>query len=95
MFHNSPFYFYDISFEEQIPILINSFCVQYTSLYKFKSVSKAEEKLQELSERVQEVNGDFNVVFSNEILQLNQRNSWRDLYIKYLKMNPNYDEQVS
>ena len=91
----SPFYFYDISFEEQIPILINSFCVQYTSLYKFNSVSKAEEKIFELSQRVQEVNGDLNVVFSNEILQLNERNSWRDLYIKYLKMNPNYDEQVS
>ena len=91
----SPFYFYDISFEEQIPILINSFCVQYTSLYKFNSVSKAEEKFIELSQRVQEVNGDFNVVFSNEILQLNQHNSWRDLYIKYLKMNPDYDEQVS
>ncbi|WP_417358969.1 polysaccharide deacetylase family protein [Galbibacter sp.] len=91
----SPFYFYDISFEEQIPLLINSFCMQYTSLYKFKSVSKAEEKIRELSEIVQEVNGDFNVVFSNEILQLNQRNSWRDLYIKYLKMNPNYDEQAT
>lgn len=91
----SPFYFYDISFEEQIPILINSFCVQYTSLYKFKSVSKAQEKLHELSQRVQDVNGDFNVVFSNEVLQLNKRNSWKDLYIKYLKMNPKYNEQKS
>lgn len=91
----SPFYFYDISFEEQIPLLINSFCVQYTSLYKFKSVSKAEEKIRELSQNVQKVNGDFNVVFSNEILQLNERNSWRDLYMKYLKMNPNYGEQTS
>lgn len=91
----SPFYFYDISFEEQIPLLINSFCVQYTSLYKYKSVSKAEEKIRELSQRVQEVDGDFNIVFSNEVLQLDQRNSWRDLYMAYLKMNPNYEEQAS
>ncbi|QLE00569.1 hypothetical protein HX109_02950 [Galbibacter sp. BG1] len=83
----SPFYFYDISFEEQIPIQVNSFCVQYTALYKYKSLKKAQEKIEELSAQVREVRGSFNVVFSNEVLNGNDRNAWKELYVNFLKMN--------
>ena len=87
----SPFYFYDISFEEQIPIQINSFCIQYTALYKFKNISQVEEKIIELSNRIREVDGDFNIVFSNEVLNLNERNAWKELYVNYLKMSAKND----
>ncbi len=83
----TPFYFYDISFEEQIPIKINSFCIQYTALYKYRSVRKAQEKIAEISQRVRAVNGEFNIVFSNEILNMHERSSWQDLYINYIKSN--------
>ncbi|MCX2679488.1 hypothetical protein OOZ15_05990 [Galbibacter sp. EGI 63066] len=81
------FFFYDISFEEQKPIKINPYCVQYTALYQYKSVRKAQEKISELEQRVRAVQGDFNMVFSNEVLNLNERNSWQDLYVNFLKNN--------
>ncbi|WP_236957983.1 polysaccharide deacetylase family protein [Joostella atrarenae] len=83
----SPFYFYDISFEEQIPIQINSFCIQYTALYQYKSIKQAEDKILELSNRIKEVDGDFNIVFSNEVLNLNDSSEWEKLYVNYLKMS--------
>lgn len=83
----TPFYFYDISFEEQIPILINSFCVQYTALYKYKSLDQVKEKIKQLANSVKAVDGDFNIVFSNEVLDLQHRNAWKKLYIDYLKMS--------
>ncbi len=85
----SSFYFYDISFEEQIPIQVNPFCIQYTALYKFKSLAKAQEKIEEISKHVQDVKGNFIVVFSNEVLNLNERNAWKELYVNFLKMNSN------
>ncbi|WP_224483799.1 DUF7033 domain-containing protein [Robertkochia aurantiaca] len=80
----TPFYFYDISFEELLPIRVNPFCVQYTALYKFVNFKKALGTIEKCKAEVQKVNGHFNMVFSNEVLHFDEPNKWTDLYKKLI-----------
>lgn len=61
----TPFLFYDLDYEIQTPLLINSFhCLDYT-LLKYQSQLDKEQELQRLIDAVKDVNGTFTPVFHN------------------------------
>ena len=76
----TPFYFYDISFEEQLPVLINPVAVIYSALYQFRNIKRAREKIKSIREEVEKVNGTFVMVFSNDVLNFTEYNSMTALY---------------
>ncbi|WP_224489026.1 polysaccharide deacetylase family protein [Robertkochia flava] len=76
----TPFYFYDISFEEQLPVLINPVAVIYSALYQYQNIKRAREKMKSIRKEISEVGGDFNIVFSNEVLNFTEYNSMTSLY---------------
>jgi hypothetical protein len=61
----TPFLFYDLDYETQTPLLINSFhCIDYAFL-KHQSQLDKEQELQRLINSVKQVNGTFTAVFHN------------------------------
>jgi len=61
----TPFLFYDLDYEIQTPLLINSFhCMDY-ALLKHHSQLDKEQELQRLIDSVKKVNGTFTPVFHN------------------------------
>ncbi|MFI2741229.1 polysaccharide deacetylase family protein [Zhouia sp. PK063] len=77
----TPFQFYDISFEEQLPLKVNPFCIQYTAL---NSANKEECKkyIHQLKSIVKRVDGKFITVFSNEVLDFENNSEFKKLYIE-------------
>ena len=80
----TPFHFYDISYEIQLPLKINPFCVQDSALTAFESGEKAIAKMQELYSRIQQVGGDFITVFSNERWIEETQVDLRDVYMRWI-----------
>ncbi|MBL7472830.1 polysaccharide deacetylase family protein [Robertkochia sediminum] len=76
----TPFYFYDISYEEQLPLLVNPVAVIYSALYQYQNIKRTREKIRQLRQVVKDVNGHFNVVFSNDVLDFTAYNSITALY---------------
>ncbi|WP_201741434.1 polysaccharide deacetylase family protein [Sinomicrobium soli] len=62
----SPFHFYDISYEIQLPLKINPFCIQDSALLRLPDEDEALKKMAELYGYVERTGGDFITVFSNE-----------------------------
>ena len=61
----TPFLFYDLDYETQTPLLINSFhCMDY-ALLKHQSQLDKQQELQRLMSAVKQVNGTFTAVFHN------------------------------
>ena len=61
----TPFLFYDLDYEIQTPLLVNSFhCLDYT-LLKYQSQLDKKQELQRLMDAVKEVDGTFTPVFHN------------------------------
>jgi hypothetical protein len=61
----TPFLFYDLDYETQSPLLVNSFhCLDYT-LLKYQSQLDKKEELQDLINTVKKVDGTFTPVFHN------------------------------
>lgn len=83
----TPFYFYDISFEEQLPLLVNPVAVIYSALYEYQNIKRTREKIRQLRQVVKEVNGHFNVVFSNDVLDFTEYNSITALYKEMIEHN--------
>ncbi|GMN10950.1 hypothetical protein MTsPCn9_27380 [Croceitalea sp. MTPC9] len=81
----TPFYFYDINLEIQQPIKVHPFAVCDYSFLKHKKQQQVFEKLDFIYRQVKEVHGDFNIVFSNELLGSNNRLKWLELYKAILK----------
>jgi len=81
----TPFYFYDISFEMQLPLIITPFCVEDYSLVKYENFEEAKEVLLKLKNEVAKVNGTFVTVFSNEMLGGYRNNFIKELYLKMIK----------
>ena len=79
-----PYYFYDISFEVQLPLKIHPFCVDDYSLIQYKDLQEAKNIFARLKDEVQKVNGDFVAVFSNEIIG-NKSKFIKDLYFDSIK----------
>ena len=72
----TPFYFYDIPLEIQQPIKIHPFAVHDYALTKEKSVNDILSKVAVIKSRVKEVNGNFNAIFSNELLGGDSKINW-------------------
>ncbi|PCJ94620.1 MAG: hypothetical protein COA50_12625 [Flavobacteriaceae bacterium] len=75
-----PFYFYDINLEVQQPIKVHPFAVHD---YAFTNITKEGviiEKLDALYRQIKKVNGDFSVIFSNELLGGEHKINWLKLY---------------
>lgn len=81
----TPFFFYDISYEEQLPLLINPFCVSYQALYQYQNIKRARGHIRSLQRTVAEVGGHFNMVFSNEVLNFTEYNSMTALYEEIIR----------
>lgn len=61
----TPFLFYDLDYETQTPLLINTFHVIDSSLLKFNSLLDKKKNLHEVINEVKKVNGVFTPVFHN------------------------------
>ena len=81
----SPFYFYDISYEVQLPLKINPFCLQDYSFINQTSASQIMEKISVLIEEVKKVNGTFMTVFSNEVLGGSSGPQYKKVYEELVK----------
>ncbi|QBA64880.1 hypothetical protein EQY75_10260 [Muriicola soli] len=78
------FYFYDIQLEIQQPVKIHPFAVHDYALLKMDSQNEIFAELDRLHREVKEVNGHFITVFSNELLGMEQKMNWLDLYAKMI-----------
>ena len=81
----TPFYFYDINLEVQQPIKVHPFLACDYSFLNFKNQEQVLENLDFMYRQVKEVQGDFNIVFSNELLGSSNRINWLELYKVVLK----------
>lgn len=61
----TPFLFYDLDYETQTPLLINSFHMMDYALLKHQSQLDKQEELQRLINAVKQVNGTFTAIFHN------------------------------
>ncbi|WP_239524948.1 polysaccharide deacetylase family protein [Leptobacterium flavescens] len=81
----TPFFFYDISFEVQLPLKVTPFCVEDYGLTRYKNTKEAVQVYRRIREQVRKVNGTFVTVFSNEILGGAMKQPWKDIYYELLK----------
>ena len=81
----TPFYFYDINTEVRQPIKIHPFAMHDYALIKYKSKEEVFEKMDRVYRLVNQVKGDFILVFSNELLGGKQQLDWMELYQSLLK----------
>ncbi|NQX85811.1 MAG: hypothetical protein HRT67_07880 [Flavobacteriaceae bacterium] len=61
----TPFYFYEIDYETQTPLMIKPFCFMDAAALKIKSQLDKRETLERLIQEVKKVNGTFTAVFHN------------------------------
>jgi hypothetical protein len=82
----TPFLFYDLDYEVQTPLLINSFhCIDY-ALLKINSFLDKKEELQRVIEQVKQVNGTFTPIFHNYSFGDDERwKGFRDLFTLILE----------
>lgn len=76
----TPFYFYDVGYEVQLPILVNSFCLQDKAFQHYSNKKVILRKVQSMHAAVEAVNGRFLMVFSNEIIGGKSYVDWKTLY---------------
>jgi hypothetical protein len=81
----TPFYFYDISYEVQIPLKINPFSIQDYSFLQIKSDHEIRSVIARLFNEVKNVNGHFITVFSNSMLGEYGERSYRHIYNELIK----------
>lgn len=81
----TPFNFYDIHLELMQPVKIYPFAIQDYSLLKEKSALDCLKRMRELYDAVKEVDGQFRVLFSNELLGSASKVDWKKLYEKQLE----------
>lgn len=81
----TPFNFYDISYEIQLPLKVNPFCIQDSALLKFNDEREVRGKIQELYKNVQDVGGDFITVFSNERWTGEMKFNLKEVYLWWIK----------
>lgn len=83
----TPFLFYDLDYETQTPLLINSFhCMDY-ALLKHQSQLDKQQELQRLMNAVKQVNGTFTAIFHNYSLGSNDQrwNGFKQLFTQILE----------
>nr|WP_321237247.1 polysaccharide deacetylase family protein [uncultured Psychroserpens sp.] len=86
----TPFLFYDLDFEIQTPLLINSFhCIDH-ALLKHQSLLDKEQELQRLINSVKQVNGTFTIVFHN--YSFGNDNRWKGFRQLFTQVLDSTDE---
>ncbi|MBC6999743.1 polysaccharide deacetylase family protein [Cytophaga sp. FL35] len=82
----STFYFYDINLEIQQPIRVHPFAVHDYALNNFKNKEAMLEGVNGIYQQIQNVEGEFLSIFSNELLggKVN-RVDWKDFYAQFIK----------
>lgn len=81
----SPFYFYDISMELKLPILVNSFCLHSDAIHALGQ-KKTLEKLQQLKKQVQKVDGHWVTIFNNDFFGKSRSQAEFDFYKKIITL---------
>ena len=81
----TPFYFYDINMEVRQPLKVHPFAMHDYALVNFKNREEIFEKMDRVYRMVKQVNGDFILVFSNELLGGRHKLNWKELYQSFLK----------
>jgi len=81
----SPFYFYDINLEVQQPLKVHPFAFHDYALTPFTKSQDVFEKLDAIYRQVQNVDGQFTTIFSNELLGENHEIDWLNMYQALLK----------
>lgn len=81
----TPFYFYDINLEVKQPIRIHPFAVCDYAFLKHKKQEQVFVEVDAVFREIKEVNGEFNIVFSNELLGSSNSLQWLELYKAILK----------
>jgi len=81
----TPFYFYDINLEVQQPIKVHPFAVCDYGLQNIKDRQKLFEVLDAMYHNIKKVNGNFNIVFSNELFGEKHKINWLELYQDVIK----------
>lgn len=80
----TPYNFYDISFEERLPLKVNPFCVCNVAIRK-NNKSDLLSGIFEMKNKVRELNGTFIAVFSNKHLNFEEETNMTILYKELLK----------
>ncbi|WP_420604246.1 polysaccharide deacetylase family protein [Flagellimonas sp.] len=81
----TPFYFYDINMEVRQPLKVHPFALYDYALLEYKSKQEVFEVMDRVYRQVKEVNGEFIMVFSNELLGGNHKIDWLEIYQSFLK----------
>ncbi|NNF18464.1 MAG: hypothetical protein HKN61_01710 [Flavobacteriaceae bacterium] len=81
----TPFYFYDIPLEVQQPIKIHPFAFHDYAFQNMLTESEILTEMDKLWTEVKKVDGQFNTIFSNELLGGNHQVDWLRLYGKVIK----------
>jgi hypothetical protein len=82
----SPFYFYDINQEIQQPIRIHPFALHDYALLACKDLADMQSTLKRLYDQVVKVQGEFAIIFSNELIGGARANEWKAVVAKSLKV---------
>lgn len=83
----TPFNFYDISFEVQIPIKVTPFCVSYAVLQRTSNLRTLRSEILALKSETEQVNGIFVAVFTNEILNPDLYRPIWEFYVELFSKN--------
>lgn len=81
----TPFYFYDINMEVRQPLKVHPFAVHDYALTSFKTREEIFEKMDAIYKQIKGVNGEFIMVFSNELLGGEHKINWMELYHSLLR----------
>ncbi|WP_431163978.1 polysaccharide deacetylase family protein [Flagellimonas beolgyonensis] len=81
----TPFHFYDINMEVRQPLKVHPFALHDYALVNYRKKEEIFEKMDRVYRSVKQVNGNFVMVFSNELLGGKQHLDWMDLYQSFIK----------
>ena len=81
----TPFHFYDINMEVKQPLKVHPFAMHDYALVNYKNRDEIFEKMDRMYRLVKQVNGDFIIIFSNELLGSRHSLDWMELYQSFLK----------
>jgi hypothetical protein len=81
----TPFHFYDINMEVRQPLKVHPFAMHDYALVNYRKKDEVFEKMDRVYRSVKQVNGNFVMVFSNELLGGKQHLDWMDLYQSFIK----------
>ncbi|WP_373075104.1 polysaccharide deacetylase family protein [Zeaxanthinibacter enoshimensis] len=81
----TPFYFYDIPLEVQQPIKIHPFAFHDYAFQNMLTEAEILSEMDKLWTEVKNVDGQFNTIFSNELLGGSHQVDWLRLYGKVIK----------